>query len=228
VGGNDVPSWSKPEVAEVYGFLRRHAALIVHFSGTPKGAGSDFEHMYPADLENVIALGALGGVSCSVVRPGDEFAGQDANATGCIGVVLGLRDKNSLVAADPHDCGSYVENGVRKAPERNLTADDLEVSLTKRPSGSYNEWVMRDYIILGIFAAPPFRVSKLEVPKYPADMPDYLKDQTPVPSFTSVCPAELVATFPRHSLFSAYMGELVRLSGEGIVPCDHATIYTIP
>ena len=54
-----------------------------------------------------------------------------------------------------------MENGVRKAPERNLTADDLEVSLTKRPSGGYNEWVIRDYIILGIFAAPPFRVSKL-------------------------------------------------------------------
>ena len=37
-------------------------------------------------------------------------------ATGCIGVVLGLRDKDFLVAADPHDCGSYLEDGVRKVP----------------------------------------------------------------------------------------------------------------
>jgi hypothetical protein len=138
------PSFNKPEIADVYSFLRRHNALIVHFSGTPKGAGSNFDYLYPADLQNVTALGGMGGLSCSAVRSGDEFADLDrANATGCVGVVLGLQSKASLVAADPNDCGSRVENGVRIVPmEKDLTISDLEETFTKRPSDGYNEWVM--------------------------------------------------------------------------------------
>ena len=82
--------------------------------------------MFPTDLKRVVALCAKGGLSCSVVRPGDEFADLNrANATGCVGVILGLETKNSLIAAHPHDCGSMVENGVRKVlNEKDLTVDE--------------------------------------------------------------------------------------------------------
>ena len=128
------PAFEKPTIEEVYAFLRQKSALIVHFSGTPKGGGSDFDFLYPDDLKNVIALQAPGGVSCSTVMPGDEFADLGrANATGCIGTVLGFQSRDSLVSVDPHDCGSYVENGVRLVPnERDLT---VAISLRRSRNG---------------------------------------------------------------------------------------------
>lgn len=220
-------AFKKPEVPEVYEFLRGHNALIVHFSGTPKGAGSNFEHLYPADLQSVVNLEAMGGVSCSVVRPDDEFSDLErANATGCIGVVLGLRDKDSLVAVHPHDCGSFVEDGVRKVPnERNLTIDDLEETFVNRPRGSYNEWIIKNYIVLGIFAAPPFRVSNLCIPRYLDDMPDYLKDGKPAPDFEYVTVPEIQATFSDLLIFGFRNGDLVCLTDEEGGPLDHTTIY---
>jgi len=127
----------RPAADEVYAFLRERNALIVHFSGTPKGAGSNFDHLYPADLQSVIAGVAMGGLSCSVVCPGDEFEDLDsANATGCIGVVLGLRSGESLVAVDPHDCGSMVGDGnIREArPMPEITVATMERTLNERPA----------------------------------------------------------------------------------------------
>lgn len=99
-------SINRPELADVHQFLRKHNALIVHFSGAPKGGGIERNSMFPNDLEHVVEGRAMGGLSCSVVRPGDVFHGFERNATGCIGVVLDLQSKDSLVAVDPHDCGS--------------------------------------------------------------------------------------------------------------------------
>jgi hypothetical protein len=221
---NRTRSFKKPKVADVYKFLGQHNALIVHFSGTPKGGGSNFYYLYPEDLKNVVAKGALSGVCCSVVRPNDEFERQDANATGCIGVVLGLRNKNSLVAADPHDCGSFVEDGIRKvANERDLTTDDLEKTLADRPPGDYNEWVIRDYVVRGIFAARPYRVSITEVPPYPAEMDEGVRDQIPVPSFKNLAIRDLLATFSNLSIFS--VGQLVRLTKNGVDSVDPTDIY---
>ncbi len=212
-------------IAQVYEFLGRHRALLVHFSGTPKGAGSNFEHLYPADLQSVIKHDAASGVSCSAVRPGDEFDDfETANATGCIGVVLGLQNKHSLVGADPHDCGSRMEGGVRKVfKERDITIDDLEETFTKRPSGSYNEWVIKDYVVLGIFAAPPFRVSVLKVPDYPDDVPPWLRDSTPIPGFEQASVAQLIRTFPGLPIFSFRDGKIVSLTEKG--PVKHSDIY---
>jgi hypothetical protein len=214
-------------VAQGYEFLRRHSALLVHFSGTPKGAGSNFEYWYPADLQRVIKLEAASGVSCSAVRPGDEFDDfNTANATGCIGVVLGLQDKDSLVAADPHDCGSRMEGGVREVfKKRGLTIDDLEETFVKRPNDSYNEWVIKDYVVLGIFAAPPFRVSVLKVPDFPDDLPPWLMDSTPIPAFEQVSVAQLIATFPDLTIFSFLDGNLVSLTEKVVTPVKHSDIY---
>ena len=133
---------SKPTVAEVYQFLRCRDALIVHFSGVPKGAGRNRrDHLFPNDLAHVIAEKAMGGVSCSLVKPGDIFYDEtdQANATGCIGVVLGLKSGASLVAADPHDCGSFENsNGCRVVSnETDITCADLERSLDDRTNLAY-------------------------------------------------------------------------------------------
>jgi hypothetical protein len=57
--GTQPKKFAKPAVADVYGFLRRRDALIIHFSG-PKGSEARQERMFPADLRNVIAGGAMG------------------------------------------------------------------------------------------------------------------------------------------------------------------------
>src|SRR4051794_22220426 len=101
-------SGRRPEVCAVYKFLKKWNALIIHFSGTPKGAGVErgAAHLFPADLQHVVNRNAMGGLSCSIVKPGDVFDGSQRNATGSIGVVLGLQSRESLVAVNPSDFGS--------------------------------------------------------------------------------------------------------------------------
>jgi hypothetical protein len=81
-------SMAKFSLNDVNQLLRDHHALIVHFSGTPKGSGSNFEHFFPDDLKSVIRGEAQSGVCCSTVTPFDNFDLENANATGCVGVVL--------------------------------------------------------------------------------------------------------------------------------------------
>jgi hypothetical protein len=220
-------TYTKPEVGEVYSFLRQRDALIEHFSGIPKGSGSNFDYVYPDDLKNVIALQAPGGLSCSVVIPSDEFADlSGANATGCIGIVLGFQNRNSLVAANPHDCGSYMENGVRLVPnERDLTIPDLLDTILKRPSGNYNEWVVRDYTVLGVFAARPYFVSVREIPAYPPEMLALIETPEPEIGFRPTTIGALRETFPLLPILTFEDGKLMRLSEGRFEPVDHGAIY---
>jgi hypothetical protein len=152
-----MPMLQKPELAEVHEFLRRRDALIVHFSGAPKGTGIDRgeAHLFPADLRHVVEGHAMGGLSCSVVLPGDKFHGFDRNATGSIGVVLDLTTKDSLVAVAPTDCGSIEDECGKRIVqnETDIATADLEHSLNKR--ANYNEWIIRNYVVRGILAVSP-------------------------------------------------------------------------
>jgi hypothetical protein len=224
---------NKPKVEEVYDFLREHNALFVHFSGTPKGAGIERgeAHLFPNDLLHVARGGAMGGVSCSVVKPGDVFVGFERNATGSIGVVLGLQTKDSLVAVHPSDCGSIEnEQGYREVPnEKDIAIADLDGSLGNRAPGTYNEWVVRNYQVLGIFAVPPSEVSILKVPDYPEEVPEDLKDYTPSPDFRCVTPDELAETFAGLPIFTFKDTRILQYcAGEGFRAIDHSLIYTTP
>ena len=224
-----MPVFTKPEISDVYEFLRQRNALIVHFSGAPKGSGVDRgdKHLYPADLRHVLASKAMGGVSASAVQPGDVFHGFERNATGCIGVVLGLRDKDSLVAVDPRDCGSIEdESGNRIVQhEKDISIADLRRSFADRES--YNEWVIRKYSSLGIFAAPPREVSILQVPTFPEDMPESLRDETPVPAFRTVSLEELTATFATMPIYTFQRGQLCRYIRGELVPVEHSEVYRL-
>jgi hypothetical protein len=225
-----VPSVEKPDLREIHDFLRGRNALIVHFSGAPKGAGVDrgAAHLFPVDLQHVIAGHAMGGVSCSVVHPGDVFHGFERNATGCIGVVLGLKSKESLVALDRHDCGSIEDasgNRIVKR-ERDITPADLASTLDDRDD--YNEWIVRDYVVHGIFAAPPYEVSILKVPDYPPDMPDYLQDNEPVPAFRTVSWDELTSTFRNLSIYTFQDGRIMQRVANGFRERTATQIYSSP
>jgi hypothetical protein len=145
--GTQPKKFAKPAVTDVYGFLRRRDALIIHFSG-PKGSEARPERMFPADLRNVVAGGAMGGLSCCVMGARDNF---EKHSWGSIGVVLGFKNKDSLVAANPHDCGSMddmIDGKIVRTVhrEKDLSVTDLESTMDKRMS--HNEWVVRDYVVL--------------------------------------------------------------------------------
>jgi hypothetical protein len=130
--------FEKPSIADVHSLLRSRKALIVHFSGVPGAGNTDIR--YPEDLRRVISGGANSGVSCSVVSPGDIFAGAaERNAYGTIGVILDLRGEQSLATATHGDGGSlWYGHGAREFDEKDLTIEDLERSLTRRDG--HNEW----------------------------------------------------------------------------------------
>lgn len=153
----------RPNLGDVHDLLRDKSGLVVHFSGTPRGvAASSFNGGFPDDLLNVLDGAAQSGISCSVVHPGDNFDTQSiyTNATGCIGVIVRLRNPQSLVGAHYKDCGSRVEDGVRTCAQANqpMTIDQVRESILARAPGTYNEWVVKDYDVLGLLFQSPFFV----------------------------------------------------------------------
>ena len=78
---------------------------------------------------------------------------------GSIGVIVGVASAQSLIAAHLRDCGSREEtvNGqtVRTVEcERALSIADLDKTIVERDG--YNEWVVRQPSVLGIFVQGPF------------------------------------------------------------------------
>lgn len=219
--------FTRPSLCEIYSVLAEHKALIVHFSGTPKGSGSGFEDSFPSDLKKVIAGRSQTGISCSTVMPGDEFRDLcRANATGCIGVILTLLAPDSVMDAHPADCGSYVEDGVRKVPKaRDMTKSELEATISKRAQDSYNEWVIARYKVIGLFAADPYRVSAQVNIDYPVDMPDYLRSNDATPVFKYKTLEEIESLFPDLPIYAFSGGGVVKRDGSTWVSVAHATLY---
>ncbi|TAH66236.1 MAG: hypothetical protein EWM45_11920 [Rhodopseudomonas palustris] len=193
--------FNKPEIVELYELLSRRDALIIHFSG-PKGGEEDSARLFPRDLMNVVSGGAQGGLSCCAISVGDDF---DRHAWGTIGVVLGLQTRNSLVVASAHDVGSYEQeiNGylVRIFPnEKDISIADLEATFDERRD--HNEWGIRNYSVLGIFAHP----SSHEI--YGLNLP------------------QIKGIFPDQPLLTCKDGRLYRFENE-LIAVDHASIYPI-
>lgn len=220
--------FSKPALTEVTAFLARHQALIVHFSGAPKGQGRDI--YFPDDLRLALKGEAGTGLSCSVVRPGDEFEHPHrANAIGCIGVILAANSSDSLVAVSPDDVGSRLIDGVRLAIETDIMPADLESSITNRGRNErtwYNEWVVRDFRVIGLFAIEPLRISVSgEEPDGGwGDTPEYLREDVGH-KITSIEIADLERYFPDTPIWSFEDDQLVRVDGGRSQPAKHADLY---
>jgi hypothetical protein len=151
---------SRPSIVEINRILSAQNGLIVHFSGAPKGFSSNQPDRYfPDDLKFIVDGKAQGGVSCSVVFPGDRFDGIERNATGCVGLVLGLRSPDSLIAVSATDCGTVVDpDGYRVPRQAHISTDNILSSIEGRPTGRYNEWVVADFDVLGVFAIEPLEI----------------------------------------------------------------------
>ncbi len=220
-------SFIRPSLTDIHALLSGHCGLIVHFSGTPKGAGSDFDLLFPDDLRKVANGHSQSGLSCSIVKPTDEFAHLSyANATGCIGVVLGLQSEHSLVDAHPHDCGTFMVDGVRQTPSaRDMTTHHIDATITCRASGNYNEWIIANYSVLGIFAAAPFRISANIPIDYPDDVPANLRTSVDAPGFKYLSLEEIAAEFPDQPIYSYVNGALVEWGQASWKSIPHSQLY---
>lgn len=105
-----------------------------------------------------------------------------------------------------------------------ITFDSIENSLNNRES--YNEWVVKDFKVLGIFAAKPFEVSVLKDIEYPVEVPDYLKSDTPDPIIETVKFEVLIQTFHNSPIYMFDNSQIVRYEmGQKKTIC-HAEIYS--
>lgn len=226
----------RPPVGDVYQLLQSVNGLLVHFSGAPKGSGqTDPERLwFPDDLTKVLEGNAHGGVSASIVMPGDTFGEwQGNNAIGCIGVILGLQSPQSLRCADSADCGSSTDSeGNRVCPAPlSLTIQDLKQTITNRRPGRYNEWVVADYIPLGILAMPPFEVSSensYSSLENGASVPRWIAGSTSVPVPRYLDFATVRALFSDTPLYTLTSDEIAQVELDNTVSMiPHDQIYRI-
>jgi hypothetical protein len=148
----------RPKVEEVHKALNAWGGIVVHFSGVPPGTSTGLNLQFPDDLKHVLMGNAQGGISCSTVRPGDNFEGPCRNSWGCIGVIVRGRTPWSLVGVDAHDCGSHMgPDGLRACAQadNDMGIEEVVRSLKDRSTIDCNEWVMRDYDVLGLLLQQP-------------------------------------------------------------------------
>lgn len=163
----------------------------------------------------------MGGVSCSTVCPNDVFYGTERNAIGCIGLVLDLIEPESIVATSPDDCGSIEVNGIRTVErEVDIFVTDIENSITKRQPGSYNEWVLRNFKVLGVLAVSPFEIFVTSRLILPEGLPDHLVTNEEVIGVGNTTLAKVKLQFPELPVYTFHQGHIIG------VP-RHSDIYRV-
>jgi len=222
---NDI---KRPEIKEIYGLLKEKDALIVHFSGAPKGDGPERpDNLYPKDLFNAIKVQEDCGLSCSTVMPKDKFYGFERNAIGCIGIIVGLRSPSSLYDVCHEDCGSYEDKDcLRKSSFKEMISiSDLRDSIECRNYDSYNEWVVNRYSVLGILAVKPFEISVMNLPDIPRDMPLHLTDNTPVKDVVQTNLLEISDKFSGFPIYTFKGGKIYQFTNNEYREVNHSQIY---
>lgn len=213
---------TKPSMDEIRDFLARHKALIVHCSGTPKGVGPGQKY-YPDDLLNVLRGAAQGGISCSVVKPGDLFHGPERHATGSVGLVIAPITPDSLVAVDPRDAGSQVQDGIRTVgQEVDIGVPELERCFAER-GPAYNEWVLRDFNVIGVFVGePPATTQPVMIPMPPeSELPPFVTtDEQPLRTF------DIAKVFTDLPVYTLKGDRVLQWKNGAWAPVNHADIYS--
>ena len=114
--------------------------------------------------------------------------------------------------------------------EVDILPRDLEESLAGRGgSHDYNEWVVRDFDVLGLFAIAPFEIMMMGAPIDFSKHPD--PELRPIgivdPGLLegNASEMDILATFAGRPVWSFRSGEIVRLDQAGVA-VKHDTIYS--
>jgi hypothetical protein len=155
----------KPPLADIYRALRAYDAVLVHFSTEGKGRemqkfvgdrqgeerkaaiDRNIARFYPGDLKYAIANTGQS-VCCSTIRPDDlSFR----NAMGSIGLMVRLQTPQSLRTVANIDDGYLGDDDDR---DMDITFDLCVETINDRPQG-HNEWLVKNYEVIGIFGLLP-------------------------------------------------------------------------
>lgn len=151
----------RPAYADVRALLKSHKGLIVHFSTSPS-MHAEPDGRYPDDLHTALSSACCrnGGLSCSVVTPSDPFIGDTPFVPGYIGIILDIISGQSIISCSKFDCGDSRDlrscTVMGELQNDDLSIDDLGRTITERTG--YNNWLVKNYEVLGILALPPFQV----------------------------------------------------------------------
>jgi len=120
----------------------------------------------------------------------------------------------------PHDAGSQVENGVRTVKnEDTIQVPDLERSLLER-GDRYNEWVLRNFVVVGLFIAVPATTWQ----SIPMPMPDGMQAVN-IDQEVCVSVSEIAAKFDLLPIFTFSEHEVLRLIADEWHSVAHSEIY---
>lgn len=156
--------FARPTCAEVIDVLRAQGSLLVHFSGYPPMTSGPNSLQYPSDLRKVIDNKCQSGIPCSTIKIGDGFDPKDSNSNsaGCVGLIISPDSDRSIIAAESYDIGSNWNDGNREYPPNNVRKhidhNTLMKTIYARSASSYNEWGVKDFKVVGVFATDPLKV----------------------------------------------------------------------
>jgi hypothetical protein len=145
------------------------------------------ELIFPNDLHNAMTLRGVP-LSFSTIQTGDTnpFMNGKGGAEGSVGMLIDLGPNSTLISVLPEDSGSCELGSLGLPPTPQNCADSID----KRNQS--NEWVVKDYVPLGIFVLPPIRVRQ---------MVDFEGQR--VPDERELQLTDVVAAFLGHPIFSA-------------------------
>jgi hypothetical protein len=141
-------------------FLKARNALLVHFSSPM----TTHDYFFPDDLHNAISLRNIP-ISFSTIQPNDRgpydqtiSSPEEANAAGCVGIMVDIDDIDCIETVSFLDGGSYTDviTGAFNSGGEEPTQTNCERSIDQRVT--YNEWCVKNYRTIGIFVFSPIAV----------------------------------------------------------------------
>jgi hypothetical protein len=159
-------------------FLVQREALLVHFS-TPMS--NHRELFFPEDLRTAARL--KGNALCfSTIQAGDAGPHQDpnvdpadANAGGSIGIIVDIASNDCVTAVSAGDGGAFEDPDTGETTSVGLppSAESCARSIDERKT--CNEWLVRNYRPIAIFAFGPIRVSQDVYASHPGQLSRYCR-----------------------------------------------------
>jgi len=208
----------RPTCADVRALLKSCEGLIVHFSTSPSMHADPLVH-YPLDLHTALTSACClnGGLSCSVVTPSDPFTGATRFVPGYIGIILDPRESQSIVSCSTVDGGDTRDlqtcTVMGEFQNVDLSIEDLRRTITGRTD--YNNWLVKDYKVLGILALPPFRVARI--------IQDDIAGPVRVEAHVSI--RQVSSEFPNLPIYTIADGRYFQLRDEAIVGIGYDNIW---
>src|SRR5438876_1211181 len=83
---------------------------------------------------------------------------QGRASIGCIGVILRMNAKESLICATAGDHGTSVDQNKARIAAEQVDLSPADLAATLRVRTKHSEWAVRDFTPVGLFMGSPYEV----------------------------------------------------------------------